>query len=183
MQTKVCSKCKLEKVVSDFLPRTKRPKGQRYSSCKICKAAHTRRRYRERREDGDTGYWSWLMLRSIRKRAKAKGWECSLSPEEIHERVLEADGLCSYCGREMDFFAGYKNRKNGPSVDRLDPEQGYVSENIVICCYRCNAVKNDATPAELRALADAVDLHLSLRKKVHGRSTQSQPNGRNLGPA
>lgn len=169
-ETKRCSKCKEEKPLSEYLVRTDRPNSQRYSSCNTCKAAFTRSRYRERRGSSDMGYWSWLMLRSIRKRAKVKGWVCNISPEDIFKRVQEADGNCSYCGSDLDFFAGYKGRQRSASVDRLNSTVGYTSENIIICCYRCNAVKNDATPDELRKLADAIDKHLKMRTK-NGRSS------------
>ena len=104
------------------------------------------------------------MIRSVSKRAKAKDIPCTISSEDIHVRVLECEGVCSYCGAKLDFYAGYKNRAFAPSVDRLDPKGGYTVPNISICCYRCNAIKNDATPDELRALANAIDRHLAQRR-------------------
>lgn len=36
------------------------------------------------------------------------------------------------------------------SIDRLIPENGYVKENIVLCIYKANTVKNDLTLSELK---------------------------------
>lgn len=36
-----------------------------------------------------------------------------------------------------------------PSVDRLIPSKGYTKENVRVICMRANAIKNDATVAEL----------------------------------
>jgi hypothetical protein len=47
-----------------------------------------------------------------------------------------------------------------PSLDRLDNSRGYVPGNVWVICFRCNALKGDSTPQELRRIADAVDRRL-----------------------
>lgn len=49
-----------------------------------------------------------------------------------------------------------KDRKDSPSLDRIIPNLGYIIQNVVVCCYRCNAIKNEASPDELQQLAEAV---------------------------
>lgn len=39
-----------------------------------------------------------------------------------------------------------------PSLDRIDPALGYVPGNVWVISYRANAIKQDATPAELALL-------------------------------
>ncbi|WP_210240170.1 hypothetical protein, partial [Mesorhizobium sp. M2E.F.Ca.ET.154.01.1.1] len=46
------------------------------------------------------------------------------------------------------------DRNNSPSLDRIKPELGYVPGNIQVISTRANRIKNDATPDELRLLAD-----------------------------
>ncbi len=59
---------------------------------------------------------------------------------------------CPCCGRAMwygrvhNFVEGYQK----PSLDRIDPQGGYVNENVWIICNKCNTKKNDSSnPMEL----------------------------------
>lgn len=40
---------------------------------------------------------------------------------------------------------------DSPSLDRKDPAKGYVKGNVWVISYRANAIKQDATLAELLA--------------------------------
>jgi hypothetical protein len=40
-----------------------------------------------------------------------------------------------------------------PSIDRVIPSLGYVPGNVMIVSLKANRIKNDATPAELKAVA------------------------------
>jgi hypothetical protein len=43
---------------------------------------------------------------------------------------------------------------NSPSIDKVVPSNGYVPSNIIVVSRRANLLKNDATPEELRKVAD-----------------------------
>jgi hypothetical protein len=50
---------------------------------------------------------------------------------------------CFYCGIECKF--GYSIPTNDPgtlSYDKKDPDIGYIKENVVVCCWFCNRMKN-----------------------------------------
>ncbi len=42
---------------------------------------------------------------------------------------------------------------NSPSLDRIEPELGYVPGNTIVISNRANRLKSDATIDELRAIA------------------------------
>jgi hypothetical protein len=63
---------------------------------------------------------------------------------------------CGYCETILNFRRTIKTRKDSPTLDRIVPRLGYIPKNIVVCCYRCNMTKNDATAAELRNLSEKV---------------------------
>jgi len=47
-----------------------------------------------------------------------------------------------------------ENRFASPSLDRINSALGYIPGNVVVVSWRANSLKKDATPTELRALAD-----------------------------
>lgn len=61
--------------------------------------------------------------------------------------------ICPTCKKPME--AGTtEDKDSSPSLDRIVPALGYVIENCVVICFRCNRIKNDSTPEQLYAIAD-----------------------------
>ena len=48
---------------------------------------------------------------------------------------------CYYCGMDL-------SDKNGARLDRIDSNKGYIIQNVVPCCRRCNVAKNDMSIAD-----------------------------------
>ncbi len=92
--------------------------------------------------------WQAIMLDNCRGRAKRKGVPCTITVESI----IRGD-KCPCCGIAFERGTGVRC-KASPSLDRIRPELGYVPGNIEIICGRCNSIKNDASPEELRRVAD-----------------------------
>lgn len=58
---------------------------------------------------------------------------------------------------EVPFVAGEKgNYEYTPSLDRIDPNKGYVKGNVWVITKRANTMKNNATRAELLKFADNI---------------------------
>jgi hypothetical protein len=82
-----------------------------------------------------------------KKRAKKRGKEFLLSYEDYVD--FAKNPFCFYCDEPL-FWPEYgrRSRASGPpkgylssNIDRKDNSVGYVKENIVSCCSRCNKVK------------------------------------------
>ena len=83
------------------------------------------------------------MLWDSRKRAKKKGWEHTLTYDDL---IQSFTTICPVTGVELLWEAGHgKPQENSPSLDRIDPTLGYTPDNIWIISYRINRIKNDAT--------------------------------------
>ena len=58
---------------------------------------------------------------------------------------------CYYCGSEPNTVE-YAPRTNGPftynGLDRIDNKRGYETDNVVTCCWDCNAAKGAMTQQE-----------------------------------
>lgn len=101
------------------------------------------------------GYDMWLARREKfqRKRVNARHckWEFSIDFYDI-----EWPTHCPLLGLELDYFCT-STQENSVSFDRIDPSKGYVQGNVLVCSWRANRIKNDATSSELRQIADNLD--------------------------
>jgi hypothetical protein len=74
---------------------------------------------------------------------------------EYVESIWPADNMCPYLGVQME--RGVSNAcRTSPTLDRIDPAKGYVEGNVQVISQMANAMKQDATPAQLVAFARAV---------------------------
>jgi hypothetical protein len=53
---------------------------------------------------------------------------------------------CEHCGRELQHYIGQKYAgEDGFSIDRINPNYGYVVGNVAILCRECNRTKDNLT--------------------------------------
>jgi len=90
------------------------------------------------------------MLASAKWRARRDGVPFDLTLVDI--KVLRR---CPYLGIPI-FVGDGRPGDNSPSLDRLDPELGYVRGNVIVVSFRANQIKSDASPDELERIARAV---------------------------
>ena len=79
----------------------------------------------------------------IKTKAKVRGLDWELDQEQFLDITSQN---CSYCGLEPLQMAGWMAAYSGPyvynGIDRVDNNLGYVRDNIVPCCWRCNRMKH-----------------------------------------
>lgn len=114
-----------------------------HGTCVLCK-----QRYTMKKKKADPERY---LLAQAKHRAKRRGLRFSLTPDDIiipsHCPVLGIPLKAS--SRSFD--------PNSPSLDRVNNAKGYVKGNVLVISNRANMLKKDATPAELRKLADFYD--------------------------
>ena len=58
---------------------------------------------------------------------------------------------CHYCNYQLG------QQSNSSGLDRLDSSKGYIKDNVVSCCYKCNRIKNNfLTEEETLAAVKAI---------------------------
>lgn len=91
-----------------------------------------------------------ILLRSAKIRAKRYGLEFTITKADI-----SIPAVCPILGIPLVFGAGNGKAQAGSvTIDRINNALGYIPENIQIISWRANALKRDATPAELIALGE-----------------------------
>lgn len=159
-----CSRCKMEKPVTEFQRRRSRPRGYQYV-CKACKAKYYQEHKNEIREIKRTFARKYYhgdkeaarladraaartthdrYIRSRRTAIKQRKISWAMTEEEFGIAIAKD---CFYCG---GFFG---KSETGCGLDRLDSAAGYSADNVVSCCRHCNLLKLDShTPEETLAM-------------------------------
>ena len=82
---------------------------------------------------------------SIKYRAKREGTAFSMDKEAFISFFEQNKTHCHYCSQPMIHGQGGAsgNWMNSLSIDRKDNSLGYVLENIVCACRKCNTIKGN----------------------------------------
>jgi len=104
--------------------------------CKECRKAAARRR----RVNNPTT----ALLRAARRRAQSREVDFDLSPSD-----LRVPNYCPILGIRLR-TAKDTPKKHSPSLDRIDPDLGYVRGNVQVISHRANTLKNNGTLEELQ---------------------------------
>lgn len=91
------------------------------------------------------------LILSTKASAKLKGLD-----HTIVESDLVCPILCPYLGIPIDYTAGNGKTLLKPSVDRINPDLGYIPGNVEVISSLANTMKNRATKEQLLAFATVI---------------------------
>lgn len=156
--TRQCSGCHEIKEVSLFYRR-----GKGFDSYCIPCRKHISLVWKNQNKDWQKGYnkkrntpeirRQWknnnplaYLVSNARANAKKHGRICTITKDHLLVLFNNQQGLCYYTGRPMYFGSG---TDDSVSLDRINSLLGYTPDNIVLCQYKVNVVKNNLTISEL----------------------------------
>lgn len=155
---KICRKCKQTKLAEEFQVDNRLPSG-RTMLCRVCAAKEANDWHKANREHHNKKMKVWRdadkimnMGKYLFRIAKRRAKETSRA-FTIHYSDVIVPEFCPALGMKLEFTPG-KYSPNCPSIDALIPEKGYIPGNIAVISHRANSIKNNATPEELRKIAD-----------------------------
>ncbi len=90
------------------------------------------------------------------KAAKIRATRSNL-PFDLCREDLFIPEFCPVLGIRIEVGAG-SPLPGSPSLDRVVPSLGYVRGNVCVISHRANCIKRDGTAAELRLIADYIEL-------------------------
>lgn len=164
---KQCAKCKQVLPVANF-SKDKRTSDGLVNSCKKCNARYKRQWYENGGAEKTQSYLKANPVKTItrklvghaRDRAINKNIPFDIDLDYVRAMVGENAELASHCpvfGVRLEWSCqrgnGNKPLPNSPSMDRIDPERGYVKGNVKIISFRANQIKSNASPSELKLVA------------------------------
>jgi hypothetical protein len=80
--------------------------------------------------------WGQRLLRNARSSAREKGWELTITAQEIE--VLLEPGVCFLTGMAFRLDTDALRDDFAPSLDRIDSSKGYIPGNVRVVCFRVN---------------------------------------------
>jgi hypothetical protein len=97
------------------------------------------------------------LFNQYRRAAEQRGLAFELTVEQVASLVIRN---CHYCGAapvQMGSQGGLRMIRNG--IDRKDNSLGYITENTVSCCSRCNFAKKTMSIDEFLSMCIRVAQH------------------------
>lgn len=148
--TKTCVRCSKEKHATSFYAND--------TTCRECRLAYNQSKI----YNPDNNYFQYRkrLCDGAKYRALTARVTHTITPDDIH-----IPQFCPALGITLVISNGPVT-DNSPSIDRFNPYAGYTPENITVLSWRANTIKNNASPQELRLIADWMDKELSKRKSL-----------------
>lgn len=150
-KTKRCKVCHEYKELVLF-PRNNRAQDGHNGICRDCQGAINSKRADSRKEKAskDPEAFTRRIQRYLwalsRRRAKEKGLEHTISPEDI-----QVPDVCPVLQIPLNTYRGGFDRSSY-SLDRVDSSKGYVPGNVRVLSWRANAIKSNLTVEEVKRL-------------------------------
>jgi hypothetical protein len=146
----ICNVCGDDKADGDFsfsglIGKKGQRKGQRLrrTTCKKC--------INKRKHDGSTESRRFkqhedAVLRNIKRRSD----NCNLNRQWLRERLNA--GVCELTHLRFDYTKSIFR----PSIDRIDPNKGYITDNCRLVCLGFNMMRSDSSDEDAFILAKAI---------------------------
>jgi len=143
MTQKFCSKCKLEKDISDFCPRKDR-NGKLRTNCRECWRIRQKENYHNHKKKNPFK----CRGTKLKSTAKTKGVSFNLTPEYLQDIWT---GFCPITGIELKWETD-RIDKCAAELDRFIPQLGYIVGNVGWISRKMNRLKNSADTEDLKKL-------------------------------
>ncbi len=141
--------------------RAERNRGNGKFCSRSCSVSHQNRTtrntgktmytYREKKARYGRSFMLGQIASRIKERSRKYGIKCAVTVGLVREMWNKQNGRCWYTNRPMT--VGVSTRKkidlDQVSVDRINPNRGYVKGNIVLCCFWVNTAKGSWTLRDL----------------------------------
>ena len=137
----LCQVCKELLYTNNFEP---------YKIGKICKLCRNKRRAELRMSSVDR----YIRSTVSRKKAYCKKYsiEFALTHKHLLSRWEGQNAKCFYTYEPLEILR-YRTKEQkayAPSLDRVEPNKGYIDGNVVWCINKANIVKSNLTLDELK---------------------------------
>ena len=162
-----CRLCLLDKPRSAYVA-AKSTKNKLRGECKACHCEKMRARYAADPKGVNATTVEWRKHNKAKRNATETKWRISNPEKNLLQAIRVRDKncnldlsdivipeICPALGIPIKVNTEDRTKRpdGTPSIDRVDSTQGYVKGNVRVISSKANRIKQDATEAELRAIA------------------------------
>ena len=146
MSTKKCTTCKKTYDLSHFAGSNARGEYS-FKKCKKCR----NRAKNTNKSDNPYSYLRHIFTQlKYSRRKKDPGLDWKIEVDNLIEAWDKQEGKCALTGLYMTYHKDGTGKKDlNVSVDRIDPEIGYLPYNTQLVCNRVNTLKHVLSEDEL----------------------------------
>lgn len=94
-----------------------------------------------------------VLFQSAKRRAELKGIKFAISESWVIDKIKI--GFCEASGLKFHLLAGIRSPQ-APSIDKINPNLGYIEGNCRVVCWMFNAAKNRFSDADVLNFARAL---------------------------
>ncbi len=99
---------------------------------------------------------TWRSMLRFRSKNSNIPFDENITIDFLEELLIKTE-KCPCCKKNIDLLNKKQRINTSPSIDKLIPDKGYTVNNISLICWRCNNLKRDSSPSELRMIADWIE--------------------------
>ena len=153
----MCSECKLYKCEHEFfhVKNNKYRNGISYM-CKECKKKVRKEKVKNLSDIESFLNTMKVRLHDARNRAKRKNLYFDLTLDDLIDLWIQQDGKCALTNFQMTYKYVCNKYKYSVSLDRIDPNKGYIKSNIQLVCHSANMMKGIFSEDELLTFCKAI---------------------------
>ena len=174
VSVKRCTKCGEIKALTEFSFNNK-SKGTRHADCKKCGVEYRRSRLElkrnydvvydyERRKNNPAKI---ALKNSLYLALKRRPTDNPTTLNELMDMLERQKGRCALSGIDMVCGGGGGRAVwNSVSLDRINPEEGYVTNNVRLICFCINAFRGRMTDNEFDEVIAKLYHHRNLANNI-----------------
>lgn len=149
---KKCYKCKKIKKVEEFSKNRSNFDGYQ-KCCKICFSNYSsvKSGYKKKSKLLKTDLSLYLRNKTsfFERKSKKKNIDFNLEKDYLFKLYNLQNGKCYYTGLDIFHNSGC-HQHDSISVERLDPNKGYIKDNVVLCLFSINSFKGMMNEVEFK---------------------------------
>jgi hypothetical protein len=155
---KKCFKCKELKLVEEFSKNRSNFDGYQ-KCCKECFSNYdsVKKGYNKKNNILKTDLKIYLRNKTseLQRKCKRKNLEFNLTKEWLYELYEKQNGKCYFTDIEIKHNLGC-HQYDSISVERLDPNLGYIKSNVVLSSFAVNSFKGMMTENEFKIFLEKI---------------------------
>lgn len=146
---KTCSECRLQKAHSDF-NKSNITKDNLLGKCKACSRLYSHNNYHNNHK-----IRAAILCNVYKKIDTKKGLPNNLTVDYIYNNIIFK--ACHYCGEKEDKIG----------CDRVDNSKSHNCDNVVPCCYLCNATRSNRFTEEEMLEIGKIIKNIKYKRKIN----------------